>query len=275
MKLGILYERIRKDEKLIIDSAKNHGIDVVLINDTDLIFKLEKNEIKVDLVLERCIDHARALYSMKILNESGIRTINSSATAEICGSKFLVTEALIKNKIPTPKVCVAFNRGTAIKAVEKIGLPCVFKPAIGSWGLLCAKANDMEAAEAIIDHKAKLGSYHHSVFYVQDYIKKPNRDIRVFVIGDEVVDAIYRTGSHWITHVEHGAKITKCRITREIKELALRAAKAVKGDIVAVDMLESNYGLMVLEVDYTIEFSQYFPVLDKKIVDKIIKICKK
>lgn len=271
MKLGVLYERIRKDEKLLIASAKRHKLEVNLLNDKEIVFRLEKNELGLDIVLERCINHLTAMYVLSILNNFGIPTVNSSQTAEICGSKFLVTEELIKNKIPTPKVFISFTPEAALKAIEKIGYPVVLKPAIGSWGKLLAKINDKEAAEAVLDHKSKLGSYHHSVFYIQEYIDKPGRDVRVFVVGDKVSGAVYRSSKHWITHLDKGAEISKCPISEEIKDLALRAARAVNGEIVAVDMLETKNGLLVLEVDYTPELSDYFPALDKNIIDDIIK----
>ncbi len=274
MRLGILYDRIRKDEKMIIEKAKKENIEIELIDANKAVFALEKKDYSFGLVLERCISHARALYSLKILNEQGIRTINSSRTAEICGSKFLVTESLLKNNIPTPKVIMAFTPKTAIEAVEKIGYPCVMKPSIGSWGTLLAKINDREAAEAVISHKEILGSYHHSVYYVQEYIRKPGRDIRAFVIGNKVVGAIYRTSRHWITHVDKGAILTKCPVTDEIKDIALRAARAVNGEFVAVDIVESEKGLMVFEVEYTVEFSRFFPVLSENIVDELIKYIK-
>lgn len=270
MKLGILYDRIRKDEKLIIQKAKQSNIDVELINANELIFALEKNNYHFDLVIERCINHARALYSLKILNEHGIKTISSFKAAEICGSKFLVTESLLKNNVPTPRVIIAFTPDTALKAIEKIGYPAVMKPAVGSWGTLLSKINDREAAEALIAHKEILGTYHHSVYYIQEYIRKPGRDIRVFVLGDKVIDAIYRTSRHWITHIDKGALLSKCPITKELEKIALKAAKSVEGEFVAVDIVESDSGLQVLEVEYTVEFSKFFPVLDQKIVDELI-----
>jgi [lysine-biosynthesis-protein LysW]--L-2-aminoadipate ligase len=236
---------------------------------------LEKNNFDYDLVLERCINHARALYSLKILNEHKIRTISSYKTADICGSKFMTTEALLKNNIATPKVLIAFTPEKALKAIEIIGYPCVLKPAVGSWGSLLAKINDMESAEAVIAHKEILGSYHHSVYYIQEYIRKPGRDIRVFIIGNKVVDAVYRTSRHWITHKDKGAILSKCKLTKELKQISLKAAKAVHGEFVAVDIVESDQGLQVLEVEYTVEFSKFYPVLDGKIVDELIKYIKK
>jgi len=272
MKIGILYERIRKDEKFLIDEAEKRGHEIVLINDNDIFFKLEKNELDVDIVLERCISHSRAYYAMKILNEQGIRTLNSSDSAEICGSKFLVTESLLKNKIPTPKTILSFTKETALDAIEKIGYPVVLKPAIGTWGTLCAKINDREAAEGIIEHKDKLGSYHHSVFYIQEYIDKPNRDIRVFVVGDKIVGAVYRNSKHWMTNKKGQFTIEKCPVTDEIKDLALRAKEAVEADIIAIDMFERGHEILVNEINYTIEFTNFFPELDKIIISDIIDL---
>jgi len=207
---------------------------------------------------------------MKILNEFGILTINSSETAEICGSKFLVTENLLKNNITTPETVIAFTRDSALEAIEKLGYPVVLKPAIGTWGALCSKINDREAAEAVIDHKEKLGSYHHSVYYIQEHVNKPGRDIRVFVVGDKVVGAIYRYSKHWMTNIENNQTIEKCELTNEIRELALAATKAVKGEIVAVDMLEKGYKILVNEINYTVEFSKILSLFDKNIVNEII-----
>lgn len=270
MRLGILYDRIRKDEKLIIAAAEKRGIEVELIDANKLVYNLENREYDYDLVLERCINHARALYSLKILNEYGIPTVNSSVTAEICGSKFLTTEALISGGVPTPRVLIAFTPDKALEAIEKIGYPCVLKPAIGSWGTMCSKINDREAAEGIIAHKEILGSYHHSIYYIQKYIRKPGRDIRAFVVGGKIIGALYRTSRHWITHLDKGAILSRCDITPELEKVALDAADAVNGGFVAIDIVESDTGLMAVEVDYTVEFSQYFPVLDENIVDELL-----
>ena len=130
----------------------------------------------------------------------------------------------------------------------------VLKPAVGSWGRLLSKINDRDAAETVLEHKTVLGSYHHSIFYIQQYIEKQGRDIRSFVVGDDCIAAIYRSSDHWITNTARGAVASKCEITAEIAEISLAAAKAVGGGIVAVDLFESDAGLLVNEVNYTMEF---------------------
>jgi [lysine-biosynthesis-protein LysW]--L-2-aminoadipate ligase len=149
---------------------------------------------------------------------------------------------------------VAFTEESALQVIEEMGYPVVLKPAVGSWGRLLSKINDRDAAESILEHKTTLGSYHHSIFYIQKYVEKRGRDIRSFVVGDECIAAIYRTSEHWITNTARGGKATDCPITKELRELSVSAARAVGGGIVAIDVFETDSGLLVNEVNYTMEF---------------------
>ena len=124
----------------------------------------------------------------------------------------------------------------------------------GSWGRLIAKVNDRDSAEAILEHKATLGSVQHGIFYIQRYVEKNGRDIRSFVIGDQCVAAIYRTGSHWKTNTALGATASACEVTPELSRLSLQAAAAVGGRVLAVDLFESETGLLVNEVNDNMEF---------------------
>ncbi|NPA26635.1 MAG: RimK family alpha-L-glutamate ligase, partial [Chloroflexi bacterium] len=124
-----------------------------------------------------------------------------------------------------------------------------------------AKINDREAAEAILEHKARLGSFHHQVFYIQEYIPKPGRDIRAFVIGNQVVTAIYRESEHWITNTARGGRGRICPITPDLEAIALQAAQAVGGGVLAIDILEHpERGYLVNEVNHTMEFHTTVPL---------------
>ena len=105
----------------------------------------------------------------------------------------MTTSALAAAGVPQPKALVAYTPESALEAIERLGYPAVLKPTVGSWGRLLSKVNDRDAAEAILEHKETLGSYHHSIFYIQEYVKKPGRDIRAFQVGAETICAIYRT----------------------------------------------------------------------------------
>lgn len=261
MRIGILYSRVRVEEKLLFEAFEKRGVAIDLLDDRDLVFDITAGREQAamfdpyDLVMERCINHSRALYSLRILNDRGIRTVNTAHVADVCGNKLQTTSALAAHGVPSPRTLIAYSSESALRAIEELGYPVVLKPAVGSWGRLLSKINDREAAEAILEHKEVLGTYHHSIFYIQEYIHKPMRDIRAFVVGDETICAIYRNSQHWITNTARGGQSSNCPVTPELNDLCVAAAKAVGGGVVAIDVLEDpDRGMLVNEVNYTMEF---------------------
>ncbi len=276
MRIGLLHSLIRKEEKLLIDAFRARGIEPVLIDDRKLIFSPGSDVFHLDALLERCINHSRALHALRLFESAGVRCINTSQVALVCGDKLLTTDALNRHGVPQPRVKIAFTEASALAAIEELGYPVVLKPAVGSWGRLLAKVNDRDAAEAILEHKTILGSYHHSIFYIQEYIEKQGRDIRSFVIGDECVAAIYRSSDHWITNTARGGVAENCPVTDELRDISLRAARAVGGGIVAIDLFETNAGYLVNEVNYTMEFKNSIETtgvdIPARIVDYVIRV---
>ena len=257
MKIGMLYSRVRVEEKMLFDALDARGVQYDKIDDRDAEFDLQNpgHWRDYDVILERCINHSRALYALKILNDWGIPSVNTAYVADVCGNKLVTSSQLVKAGVPTTRIKIAFTPESAIKAIEEFGYPVVLKPAVGSWGRLLSKINDREAAEAVLEHKEVLGSYHHSIFYIQEYIRKPGRDIRGFVIGDETVGAIYRSSEHWITNTARGGQASNCPVTPELNRLCVAAAHAVGGGILAVDVMEdAERGYLANEVNYTMEF---------------------
>ena len=276
MKIGFLHSLIRKDEKLLLEEFKTRKVDIEWIDDRKLAFNIGKDGFGFDVVIERSINHSRALHALRLFESAGVKCVNSSKVATICGDKLLTSIALQEHKVPQPEIRVAFTEESALNAIEEMGYPVVLKPAVGSWGRLLSKVNDRDAAEAILEHKTILGSYHHSIFYIQKYIDKKGRDIRSFVVGDTCVAAIYRTSEHWITNTARGGTATNCPVTDEIADSSIRAVKAVGGGIVAIDLFETDDGLLVNEVNYTMEFKNSIQPtgvnIPKHIVDYVIKV---
>jgi len=280
LKIAVLLNRVRVEEKLLLQELKNRNLDFDIIDIRDMVFDLQQNGWhQYDVVIERCINHSRALYSLRILNDWGIKTINTYEVALVCGNKLETTSALIRDNVPTPGCKIAFTPESALQAIEEMGYPVVLKPAIGSWGRLLSKVNDREAAESLLEHKQILGTYNHSIFYIQEYVDKPARDIRSFVVGDETIGAIYRYSDHWITNTARGGKAENCPVTPEIDQLSLAAAKAVGGGVVAVDLLETQAGqLLVNEVNYTMEFRNSIDTtgvdIPAKVVDYVLQVAR-
>jgi len=277
MRIAVLASRVRAEEKLIFTELDRRGIDYVKIDDREQIFDLHQREYPFDLVLERCIQHSRALYMLKIFNDAGVPTVNTYHVANTCGDKFLTTQALVHAGVPTPANLLAFTPESALEAIEKLGYPVVLKPVVGSWGRMVSKINDRDAAEAVLEHRDVLGNYQHSIYYIQELINKPGRDIRSFVVGDECIAAIYRTSEHWITNTARGGQASNCPITPELADLSVRAANAVGGGVVAIDLLETQDGrILVNEVNYTMEFRNSIDTtgvnIPARIVDYALKV---
>lgn len=276
-RIGLMHSLIRPEEKLLIrEFQTREGVELKLIDDRKLSYNLGKDKFDLDLVLERCINHSRALHALRLFESAGLTCVNSSKVATICGDKILTSIHLQEHKIPQPEVRIAFTEESTLQAIEEMGYPVVLKPAVGSWGRLLSKVNDRDAAESILEHKATLGTYHHSIFYIQKYIEKNGRDIRSFVIGDRCIAAIYRSSDHWITNTARGGIAQNCPLTDELKTLSVKAAKAVGGGIVAVDLFETKNGLLVNEVNYTMEFRNSITTtgvnIPELIVDYVLQV---
>ena len=258
MHIAILASRVRVEEKLLMQALTHRGIGYTLVDDEELLFDLAHLDPRwreYDAVLCRSVSQSRGLAVLHVLESAGVPVLNSAQVTATCNDKLLTTLALIRAGVPVPRTLLAFNAENAARGIETLGYPAVLKPVTGSWGRLLARVHDRDAAEAILEHQETLGSYQHHTHYIQEYIDKPKRDIRAFVVGDRTICAIYRTSEHWVTNTARGAVTSNCPVTPELDALCVRAAQAVGGGILAIDVLEdADRGLLVNEINATMEF---------------------
>jgi [lysine-biosynthesis-protein LysW]--L-2-aminoadipate ligase len=271
VKVGFLYTRLRAEEKYLLEELEKHpDVEIVRINDGDTFFDINQPSEQIDVLFERSISYSRGLYISRIFEANGIPVVNPSVVAERCGDKYITSQLLAMQGIPTPRVLMAFDEASALRAIEAMGYPCVLKPVVGSWGRLLAKVENREMAEALIEHKAMLG-VNHQVFYIQEYINKPGRDIRAFVVGDEAICAIYRSSENWITNTARGGVAANCPVTDEIAALCQRAARAVGGGLLALDLFETENGLTINEINHTMEFRNSITTTGVNIPQRMIE----
>lgn len=270
----MLYDQIRPEERLLIDAARRRSVKIQLHNSEE--FYLNAIEINrrgpfEDVVLQRCVSYFRSVNLSALLESRGVRVINSSRISSVCGNKLLATVELAKAGIPTPTTAVAFSIESALKALDEIGYPAVLKPIIGSWGRLVAILKDAESAKAILEDRENMFPLY-QVYYIQEMVKRPPRDIRCFVVGNSVVAAIYRYApkDEWRTNTARGGRVERCKITPQMEELALRAAGVFGEGVYGVDMMESDEGLTVHEVNHTTEFRNSVPATGVDIPGLII-----
>ncbi len=272
-RVGVLLSRVRVEEKWILEALEKRGVDYDRIDDRMVSFDFDNPGAwsSFSVVLERSLSYSRGLYATQVLNAWGIPTVNMSHVAAVCGDKLATTAALARSGLPQPRTRVAFTSEAAIQAIEELGYPVVLKPLVGSWGRLLSKINDRDAAEAVLEHKETLGSFQHSIFYIQEYIRKPGRDIRAMVVGGETVCAMYRSSSHWITNTARGGQGEACPVTPELDEICRAAAAAVGGGVLAIDILEDPHrGFLVNEVNHTMEFHGLAPVTHVDVAQLIV-----
>jgi [lysine-biosynthesis-protein LysW]--L-2-aminoadipate ligase len=256
-RIAIIYGPLRVEERLLFAELDRRGIVYDAIDDRSLIFPLDSEDPdwQYDVVLARGVGQQRTFHTVSILESFGIPVVNPSWVLERCNDKLRTSAALRGAGIPQPALRVAFTPDSALRAIEELGYPVVLKPAIGSWGRLLARVNDRDAAEALLEHKHTLGSFHHETYYIQAHVAKPGRDIRAFVVEGETICAIYRSSEHWITNTARGGSATNCHVSVELADLCRRASKAVGGGLLAVDVFEDpDHGLLVNEVNATMEF---------------------
>ncbi len=272
--LAILYDRIRPDEEMLFKAAEGLGIPFRKVYAKRLPMKLGERPPELEGVtaaVERLVSQSKGLAVSRYLASLGIPVVNRPEVIEVCGDKWATSCALEKNGVPQPKTALVTESDEALKIIEAMGYPVVMKPVVGSWGRLLSKINDRDAAETILEHKEVLGGYQHQLFYIQELVNKPGRDIRAFVTGDRCIAAIYRSSEHWITNTARGGKASNCEVTKEIADISVRAAKAVGGGVVAIDLFESERGLLVNEVNHTMEFKNSVSTTGVDIPAEILK----
>lgn len=284
VKLDILFDKLRFEEKALYNTAIKKGIDVRLVDSRNIIIDtddLDSNEFEFgDVLLQRSISHFRGQFLTYCLELCGYNVINSSRIGEICGNKLLTSMILKKNDIPTPKSYFSFNSDSAFNFISTIDLeqnPLVFKPVIGSWGRGVFPVRNKEIGKIIVEMRQESTSPFSSIFYFQELIHRPPRDIRCIVVGEKLIAAVYRYSSddEWRTNVAKGGKAELIEVTSELEELALKAARAVGAGVLGIDMMEDEKrGLVVHEINNTVEFRGASLATGIDIADMIIEYVK-
>lgn len=252
--VGVAYDILRWEERAIIGALRERGANPELIHLRNTFIELGRGGWP-DYILQRSISHSVAAESASALESAGATVINGSLPILISNDKLLTLSILSSAGVPTPRTLIAFTPEDAVRATDTLGYPVVLKPVNGSWGRMVARARDEEELKALLDHRMYVPGINSQVFLVQEYVEKPGRDIRVFVLGEDVPTAIYRVSDHWITNTARGGRAEPARVDEELREIAIRTAEAIGADILGVDVFEDpRRGYVVNEVNAVPEF---------------------
>ena len=275
-KICIVFDRLRAEEKMLQKEASELGHDAMMLDAkiTQINTDSKKEDFDLgDVVLERCVSYFRGLHFTASLEFMDIPVLNKFEVANTCGNKMFMTLLLKKNNIPTPKTYFSFSSDSAAENLEKVGFPLVIKPVIGSWGRGVMPLKDKDTMEAVFEIRDITDSPHDRIYYLQELIKRPPRDIRVITVGDEPIAAMYRKSSGGFkTNIALGADPELCEITKEMEDMAAKASKAMGGGILGIDMMEDEEnGLVVHEVNNTVEFKGLARVAQRNIPKEMVE----
>lgn len=262
MRIGVTYDILRWEERDILEKGRRMGMEVIPIHLDEVIFSMDGNGVKsqtlgeMDSIIQRSISHTRAYLTSALMESAGYMVFNGSSTIERAGNKAIASSLLSSRGVPTPKTVVGLQREVALKAAHTLGFPVVIKPVEGSWGRMTAKAEDEDSLWSFMEYQEGTSLKYRNVFYLQQFIRKPGRDIRVFVIGDEVPVGIYRINdSNWRTNTALGARAEPVDINSELRDLALKAREVFGGIFLGIDVFEDpKEGYLVNEVNTVPEY---------------------
>lgn len=275
MKIGICYTVVSEENKMLFRAAEKMGVPLEKIVDSQSVLPITEGADKgPDVLLQRSVSYSRSQYLTYYYEKSGTRVINTYDAARICGDKMLCSLELSRAGVPTPKTSVSFSPEAAFESAEEIGFPLVIKPTMGSWARMVSKLNDSDALAMALESREEMGNPWQKIYYLQEHINKPGRDIRAFVVGEEVVAAMYRNStekSGWLTNASKGAYCTLCPLSPGLVEIALRASGIAGKGVYGVDLMESENGLVVHEINHTAEFRACTAATGTDIAGRIIE----
>jgi [lysine-biosynthesis-protein LysW]--L-2-aminoadipate ligase len=274
LKVSIAFDRLRWEEKALSEAGKGVGLDSPLVDVKGLVFHVPSRDSALgDAVLNRCISHYRSLLLSRTLEGAGLPVINKNSVAEVCSNKLATSIVLSNAGVPTPKTVLALSSEIVEKAAEELGFPLVMKPFSGSWGRMVTVVKDKATLKSLVEYKEELANPLEHMYYLQEFIQRPPRDIRVIVAGDQLVACVHRyaPSGEWRTNVARGGTSKAFEPDSQLTEVVHRASAAVGGGVLGVDAMESDGGYLVHEVNNTVEFRGAQSATTANIPEQIMK----
>lgn len=273
MRVALIVDIIRQEEKLIVKALNDRQIQYDIINVAQEPLPFNRALGRYDVAIIRAISMYRALYSAAVFEGVGVHTINSTEVISTAGDKILTYSKLYRAGIPIPDSIISMSPDATLKAYEQIGYPLIDKPPIGSWGRMVSLVRDIFEGKTIIEHREMLGNSALKIHIVQEYIKYKNRDIRCIVIGKELLGCYARNipPNEWRANVALGGNPSSIEIDDKLRETALKAASVINGEFISIDVLEHpSKGYVINELNDTPEFKGFMLATGINVAEKLV-----
>lgn len=257
MDVEVIVDIVRLEEKLIIKSLRDAGLEPAITNLKSKPLSWLDEPPRVSII--RPISMQKAVYSASIRESMNVKTINNHSSILVAGDKILTLSKLREFGVPFPESYVAFSGDAVLRAGEKMGFPLVDKPPVGSWGRLVTLVSDSNTLRSIIEHREMVPSQTVKTHIIQRYVKDSRMDIRVLTLGDQIIGAVTRTPNcgEWRSNVALGGKMEPYKVDSELEDIVSRTLKAVGGEFMAVDVFLEDGRYLVNEVNGVPEFKGF------------------
>lgn len=262
MKIGLLVsEQGLYSHKRLTEAAEQRGHEIKIINLTECFVSLSsinptisyKGEIidDIDAVIPR-IEPSIMFFGTAVLRQFELKNIyplNNSLAVMRARDKLRSLQILAKHNIPMPTTGFAHSPNDTENIIETVGgAPLIVKLVEGTEGVGVVLADTKSAATSVVNAFKQLNAN----ILVQEFIKESSgRDLRCFVIGGKVVAAMERIAQpgEFRANYHLGAEVREVKISAEERSLAIKATKALGLDVAGVDILRSNHGPLILEIN--------------------------
>lgn len=263
----------------LLDAANKYGIEMKIKTNAEVLALLgEKPRLEpLDFILFWDKDVRLAKY----LERVGYQVINSADSIALCDDKSMTHLTLQTNGIKMPKTVVApmtfanigYTNYEFLKQVEsKLSYPIIVKECFGSFGMQVYK---VESYEKLLEKVTMIGAV---PMIFQEYIEQSSgRDLRLHVVGDEVVTAMerYSVNGDFRANISNGGKMRRYEPTEIEKKLAIQVTKLLGLDFSGVDLLFSeDENPYVCEVNSNAHFRNIFDCTGVNVAEKIMLYAK-
>jgi ribosomal protein S6--L-glutamate ligase len=289
MHIGLLVsEQGLYSHKRFKEAAEARGHSFRIIYLTECFVKISSSNPQIhyrggevitglDAIIPR-IEPSFAFFGTAVLRQFemlGVYPLNNSMAVMRARDKLRSLQILAKNNIPMPITGISHSPQDTNDVIESVGgAPLIIKLVEGTEGVGVVLAETKSTATSVIDAFKQLDAN----ILVQEYIKESaGRDIRCFVIGGKVVASMERVAKEgeFRANFHLGASVNPIKITPEERSMSIRAAKSMGLDIAGVDLLRSNHGSMVLEVNASPGIEGIEKATGKDIASMIIEYIEK
>ena len=256
--LAIVAHRDSPTNKALVAAGVRAGLRIARLAPRDALDKLDAGDIALGrLDVRESLDGVESgLAGLGALADRGVRVLNPPSVLLTAHDKLLTSRALIRAGLEHPRTRLVLPA----QPLTEVEPPVVLKPRYGSWGRDVVRCDDSDELAATLERLSDRRWFRSQGVLAQELVPPKGYDLRIVVAGGEIVGAIERRAApgEWRTNIALGGSRRSVDPSCEACELALRVAGALGADLIGVDLLPSESGWVVLELNGAVDFTRQY-----------------